>query len=80
MNARKYFFLFFLVMVLLLPLNTFAETDAFVKIADIKGTAEIKRLCGKPIAATAGIVLNEGDAIRTRRNSEVVLELYANGK
>jgi hypothetical protein len=52
-----------------------AEAKRIATIAEIKGSAEVKTSTGAWAKARVGMVLNEGDTVRTKANSSILLNL-----
>lgn len=57
-----------------------AETVRVADIIDVKGGVQVKTLQGSWQVATAGMTLNQGDIIRTEKNSSALLNVDGNGE
>jgi hypothetical protein len=79
MKTIKAFIFVFLLAGLVFPASAPAQMNAYAKISEVRGSVEVKKYPGKAMAATSGMVLNARDIIRTRRDSEATLEIFAEG-
>jgi hypothetical protein len=57
-----------------------AEAKRIASVAELKGTVEVKADKGKWMPATVGMVLNQGDTVRTKAESLAILNLDGNAQ
>ncbi len=50
-------------------------TKRTAKIAEVKGIVEVKNASGEVVPAKVGMVLNEGDVVRTKADSSAMLDV-----
>jgi len=66
------------ILILVLGIFSFAlaeETKRIATIYELNGKVEVKTNQGKWIPAEVGMILNQGDSIRTQKNSSAILNL-----
>ena len=56
------------------------ETKRTATISEIQGTVDVKPAQGKWLTARVGMVLNQGDMVRTKAKSSAILDLDGNAK
>ena len=57
-----------------------AETKRMATLAEFSGAVEVKAADGNWMAATPGMVLNQGDLLRTKAGSSAILNLDGDAK
>ncbi|MFC1576121.1 FecR domain-containing protein [Candidatus Omnitrophota bacterium] len=69
-------FLVLAIMASMAVTNISAETARTAKIESLRGSAEVKHVNEKRwVPVKVGLVLNEGDIIRTKKNSETIISI-----
>ena len=80
MKTLKTIAVLILVVAVFTVLASAAETKRTATISEIQGSVEVKNTQGKWSTAKTGMVLNQGDEVRTKGKSYAILDLDGNAK